>query len=232
MADRDRSLPEEELPIEVELPAETSAEAGRFLDSLEDLGDRLEIQCRQMRLLADFSDRLTSGAMLGEVLNFLFEGFRPLLPYDRIGLSFLEGHPPNTAVRAAWARSDSPVLFLVEGYCAPLAGSSLETILQDRKPRVINDLEAYLRDRPQSDATARIVKEGMCSSLTCPLVAQGNPIGFLFFSSRTPGAYEGAHVALYQILAGTISLAVERGRLYGQLLEVEALKQKLRSERA
>lgn len=228
MTDRE---PDEPIHFEVELPGQTALEAGRFRHSLEALSERLDRQFEEMRLLADVSARFSSGAMLGEVLSFIYDSFRPLLPYDRIGLSFLEGHPPHTAVRAAWARSDSPVLYLIEGYTAPLAGSSLHTIIETGRPRILNDLEEYLRVRPRSDSTARIVKEGMRSSLTCPLVAQGNPIGFMFFSSRTPAAYEGIHVATFQVLAGTVSLAVERGRLYGQLLEVEELKRKLRSDK-
>lgn len=228
MTERDPFSPEDIVPVEVELPDETAVQAGRFRHSLDALNDRLDRKFEEVRLLADVSQRVTSGAMLGEVLDFIYTEFRKLLPYDRIGLSFLEGHPPHVSVRAAWARSDAPVLYLVEGYCAPLEGSSLKTLLETGRPRVLNDLEAHLRAHPRSDSTARIVKEGMRSSLTCPLVAQGNPIGFMFFSSRTPSAYEGLHVATFQVLAGTVSLAVERGRLYGQLLEVEDLKRKLR----
>jgi class 3 adenylate cyclase len=100
-------------------------------------------------------------------------------------------------------------------------------VLETATPRILNDLEAHLRAHPDSEATRLVVEEGMRSSLTCPLVAMGKPVGFLFFSSRTPGAYADAHVETFLALSGQLSVILEKSRLYEQILHEQARSERL-----
>jgi class 3 adenylate cyclase len=100
-------------------------------------------------------------------------------------------------------------------------------VLETGKPRILNDLEGYLRSHPGSDSTRLVVEEGMRSSLTCPLVAMGKPVGFLFFSSRTPGAYAEAHVETFVALSAQLSVILEKSRLYEQILHEQARSERL-----
>jgi diguanylate cyclase (GGDEF)-like protein len=88
-------------------------------------------------------------------------------------------------------------------------------------PRVIDDLERYLAEHPESDATRRIVKEGMRSSLTCPLTALGRTVGFLFFSSTQAGIYTQEHVDFMRQIAGQLSMILSKSTLYKDLLETK-----------
>lgn len=106
---------------------------------------------------------------------------------------------------------------------ASLAGSTLQTIIQTGRPRIINDLRTYLEAKPRSQSTQLIVREGMRSSLTCPLIAQGRPIGFLFFSSDQPGTYSDVHVEFFQEIAGQLAVILEKGRLYSELAQQAAV---------
>jgi hypothetical protein len=69
-----------------------------------------------------------------------------------------------------------------------------------------------------------MVEEGMHSSLTCPLIALGKPIGFIFFSSFEVNAYSNVHVELFMQIAGTLAVTVEKSRLYQELVELNELK--------
>ena len=61
----------------------------------------------------------------------------------------------------------------------------------------------------------------MRSSLTCPLIAMGKPVGFLFFSSTTPHTYDDVHVELYLRVAEHLSLIIEKNRLFRQVVEAK-----------
>jgi diguanylate cyclase (GGDEF)-like protein len=189
---------------------------GRLGDALRVLGQVLESRFDEASRLAQLMEQVNRGLLLEETLDYLYDSFRPLLPYDRIGCSLVT--PGADTVRAIWARSDRPSEHLPIGYEAPLQGSSLLEILRTGRPRILNDLVAYLRDHPDSESTRRIVLEGVRSSLTCPLQVLGRPVGFLFFSSTKPFAYADMDVSVFMKVAGQISAMIDKSRLYQDLL--------------
>jgi hypothetical protein len=210
--------------FDVPIPNGTDDEVGQLGQALQDLGATLDARFREVEALVTVTNRINAGLILDEVLDHVFGSFRPVIPYNRIGFSLLEDE--GKTVRARWARSDAPHMKITRGYSAPLAGSSLERIITTGEPRILNDLEAYLREHPDSESTRLIVDEGMRSSLTCPLVAIGKPVGFMFFTSMNPDAYRDAHIGIFLQIAGQLAVIVEKGRLYQQLLELNDLKNK------
>jgi class 3 adenylate cyclase len=209
----------------VEIGASGDDDVGRLGRALDALARRMERMYEESRLLAAVTERVNRGLILPDVLDQVYETFRAVIPYDRIGFALVSGD--GTEARAHWARSEAPRIRLPIGYAGKLAGSSLRQILETGRPRVLNDLEAYLRDHPGSESTRLVVEEGMRASLTCPLVAMGKPVGFLFFSSRTPGAYRDAHVDTFLALSGQLSVIVEKSRLYEQILHEQARSERL-----
>jgi diguanylate cyclase (GGDEF)-like protein len=196
-------------------------EVGSGDDGVTELGRAIRelAQAYQGRLsllttLGKVTERVNSGMTLDEVLGFAYASFQPLIPYDRIGVALIED---GGVVRARWARSAASEIHLGPGYTAPLDGSSLQQVMSTGKPRILGDLEAYLADHPRSDSTRRIVREGMRSSLTAPLVARGRSVGFIFFSSLRPHAFTTEHTGLFREIAGQLSLIVEKSLLLEEL---------------
>jgi len=171
----------------------------------------------ELEKLAGLAERINSAVLPEDVLQHVFDSFRPTIPYDRIGFGAIT--EDGQSVRAMWACTDQGHLDIHKGYQAPLEGGTLEKILESGEPRIINDLEAYLAAHPGSGSTRLIVNEGMLSSLTCPLYAMDNPLGFLFFSSRHLGAFTDVHVQFFQQIAGQLSHAIEKSHLYSDLLK-------------
>ena len=190
---------------------------GGALVKLSEIMERCYLE--QGRLL-EITERVNRGFFISEVMDHIYATFRPIIPYDRIGFALLEEE--GRVVRAHWSRSDSKNIRLKNGYVQKLAGSSLNQIIQDGKARVLNDLEAYYETNAHSHSTKLVLEEGIRSSLTCPLVAMGKPVGFLFFSSTEKFTYENVHQAIFSQIASQLSVIVEKSRLYEELYQLNA----------
>ncbi len=195
-------------------------EIDRLGRALLRLGTVLERRFAEANALIRLGERVNAGLVLADVLDQIFDSFRSIIPYDRIGCSLLEDE--GQTVRAVYSRSLGAAPNLGIGYSAPLAGSSLAGIIETGHPRIINDLEEYLREHPGSQSTRLVLADGVRSSLTCPLVALGKRVGFVFFSSNRAGTYSDHHVNLLTLVAGQLSLVVEKGRLYADVLQAKA----------
>ena len=190
-------------------------EIGQLAAILYDLGRSLESHDQRLRRMDQITARINAGLLLDEVLDNIYEDLCDLIPYDRIGFALIDDD--GETVTARWARSSYKSIQLRRGFSAPLAGSTLASILETGEPRILNDLVAYLDTKPASESTQLIVKEGIRSSLTCPLMVSGVPVGFLFFSSLQPHTYAQVHVEMFQRIAAQLSIMVEKGQLVSNL---------------
>lgn len=204
----------------LDLPVGASDEIGQLGQALRELALALEARNREQEVLDRIASRMNSGILLDEILETVYQDFRAVIPYNRIGLALIENG--GRTVRSYWAKSDQPELNIAKGYAAALDGSSLQTIITTGEPRILNNLLDYLATKPDSASTRLIVAEGIRSSLTCPLIANGVPIGFIFFSSIHPNAYADTHVDIYKRLAQQLAVVVERGRLVSEITAQKA----------
>ncbi|MFA6599560.1 MAG: GAF domain-containing sensor histidine kinase [Candidatus Omnitrophota bacterium] len=212
--------------LSVDLQIRGSDQIARLEAVTRKLARALEENSHEFEKLSGLTEKINAGLLLDDVFNDTYESFRALIPYERIGCALIEPGDLGELVRARWCRSEAPEIKLGKGYAALLKGSSLEKIIQTGKPRIINDLPKYLEEHPASESTQKIVAEGMRSSLTCPLIALGKPIGFIFFSSIRLHTYANAHVDVFQRIAGQLSISTEKSRLYERLVELNDMKNK------
>ncbi|MBS1158421.1 MAG: hypothetical protein H6R15_840 [Proteobacteria bacterium] len=202
----------------VDIPAEPLDAVGYLGLELTRLAETLEQNFEESRKLQHIAEQLTSGLFLDDVLEKVFQTFRRVIPYNRLAAAFLSDDKRH--LTHYWGRSDGEMVNIPPGYTASMQGSSLQVVIETGKPRIINDLERYLEAHPASESSRLVLAEGVRSSLTCPLIAHGKPIGLLFFSSFTPNTYENVHQGVFLRLAVQLSLLVEKSRLYQQLYEV------------
>jgi diguanylate cyclase (GGDEF)-like protein len=214
--------------FDVQFPIEYTSQISMLGHELSALANDLEKKFTERVKLQQIAEEITSGLFVDDILNRVYGSFRLLIPYNRMGCALLSSE--KMTATAIWAKSDSPNVKLKLGFSASITGSSLQQIIETGQPRIINDLEAYLAEHPTSEPTKLIVEEGLRSSLTCPLIAQGKPVGFLFFASSEKRAYQDVHKDVFLQIAGQISILVEKSHLYQQLYELNQLLIKTQKE--
>jgi signal transduction histidine kinase len=189
----------------------------RYVDPFHDPRALAPIGAEQRTLLRTVNQKIAARPSLRAIVDYLFERTQPLIPCDRIGLAFVDDSAER--VTSYYVRASYPVLFIDKDYSEALHGSSLEEILRTGQPRVIDDLEEYLENHPRSRSTQLLLREGVRSSITCPLSVEGRVLGFVFRSSRQPHTYHTQHIELQMAIAERLSQAVEKAWRIEQLEE-------------
>ncbi|MDI9382672.1 MAG: GAF domain-containing sensor histidine kinase [Verrucomicrobiota bacterium] len=168
--------------------------------------------------LAQLNQKIAGAETLDQVMELFFRSIRPLCPCDRIGLAFIEEE--GMRVTARWAKATYAEMQLKTGYSEDLHGSSLEQVLESGRPRIINNLQEYLKERPNSHSTQLVVGEGLLSSMTCPLTVDGRIAGLLFISSCRPQMFGRHQLAMFNLYSERLSQAVEKAWRIHQLESV------------
>ena len=187
-------------------------------DAIVAISSRLDHTFAEAKALSEITERINAGVFFDEVLDLLFENFEKIVPYDRISVALLEkGDKGRTLLRWVWVRAKYDPLFVSKGDASIFDETGLEKIADAQEPRIINELEDYLRENPKSQSTRLTMKEGIRSSMTCPLVVRGTVTGFIFFSSLKPDAYRDQHIELFRQIAEELALTLEKSRDYEDL---------------
>jgi PAS domain S-box-containing protein len=179
-------------------------------------GGKESLEGSQVSLLEEITRKINLGSSLEETFDVIYDRLHAFVPYHRIAVALADATSERLFIIAA--KSDGKVV-LGKGYSGMIAGSSLEPLIREGRIRVINDLQDYLEKKPSSESTRLIVREGMKSSLTLPLLMEGKPVGVMFFSSRTAGVYLPEHEEFLRNIVGHMAIAVERSRLIDGLRE-------------
>ncbi len=127
------------------------------------------------------------------------------IPCDRVALAFLDQFQ-NIIAESAETRLNK--MFLDPGFIEHINDTTLGKIASSFEPRIINDLKNHYDNVNKSEATAKILAEGLRSNLTLPIVINGKCFGFLFISSRKTGVYTGEHVTKAGKILNSLKLTI------------------------
>lgn len=172
-------------------------------------------------LLFKITEDINHGKSFDEIFDLVYENLKKVIPYNRIGIATLK---EGSILVARKARSDGPII-LGDDFEEDIRDSSLKNVIEKGEPRIINDLEDYLKKKPDSKSTWKIVREGIKSSLTMPLLVKGKPVGVIFFSSRDKNTYSEKDSEYLKLIAGHIAISFERAML---VEELEKMNERLR----
>ena len=198
---------------------------GNLGKSLKELSAYLQKQSERSQSLYKIMVECNLNLQLIDVLNHIYESFQEHLPYDRISLALLESD--RNKLKLHWSRASYDKPELISGLSIPMTDRSLHTLIDLNEMLIIDDLNTHLQMYAESRLAQAIFKEGIRSCLICPLIADGKPIGFLFFSCRKKNAYKNLHKDLSLQIASQLAVIIEKAQLYkGIKLNKQLIAQK------
>lgn len=198
---------------------------GNLGKSLKELSAYLQKQSERSQSLYKIMVECNLNLQLIDVLNHIYESFQEHLPYDRISLALLESD--RNKLKLHWSRANYDKPELIPGLSIPMTDRSLHTLIDLNEMLIIDDLNTHLQMYAESRLAQAIFKEGIRSCLICPLIADGKPVGFLFFSCRKKNAYKNLHKDLSLQIASQLAVIIEKTQLYkGIKLNKQLIAQK------
>jgi diguanylate cyclase (GGDEF)-like protein len=182
-------------------------------EALSKFSSRVASRERELnRLFEEIAVERTS--LLDAVLDRLFNGFSGVIPFDHVECAFLADDGKSTI--SYWARS-SIGSAASTGQIGPHS-QRLQAVLAAGRPRITNDLTAFVGGNDDVAFERRLLAAGAESALICPLVADGAPLGLLVFTSGRGNAFTDAHAAAFQRSAAQVSVVVQKTRAYGEVV--------------
>jgi response regulator RpfG family c-di-GMP phosphodiesterase len=179
------------------------------------LSDEKNRYTEQLKQINRIISMLNSGKNTEDVFNALNDSLRSIIPFNRLALT--RYYRSEDTVVTKLVASDRDVL-LGTGETFHLSESSLQDVYMDKEVLLIDDLEEYLKEHPDSRSTRLLLEEGMKSSMVLPLIANNVTRGFLIFASVEKQSFTQEHVDFISSIVGQISLSIQRGEL---LYEIE-----------
>jgi GAF domain-containing protein len=167
---------------------------------------------KSMNLIEDINTNMS----FEESLDHIYKSFAMYIPYSHIGIALFKDKESDVLV-GSYGIGDGKIdkeMTGIIGYEAKVSDTSLEKIMHSKKPRIINDLDIYFRDRPVKSYNQIISNAGIKSSITMPLIANDDCIGFIFFSSPNKNAYNEEHIKFLKIISNSISISFQKKYIY------------------
>ncbi len=194
----------------------------RLHDVVETRTSELRASEERLRVLLDVNNAIVTCLDRSSLFEATAAALRPLIPFDRAAL-VLHDRARDVfrvlgVVDAESASSDIQI-----GTEWPRQGSRAGWVLEHREPLVTADLETA----PAFHEHAPLIKRGIKTAVTVPMIVKGDVIGTLNVGSRTRARYGDAEVSLLAAIAEQVALAIENLLAYEQ---IAALKARLEEE--
>jgi len=152
----------------------------------------------------DTLKQLDKNIPLGEKLASVHRAIRQQFDFvDRIAVAIYDAKTDLLKTYLHSSDGETPL----KHYQSPLSEApSLLAIVEQRKPRVVNDLAIFAGG--EKEHTRRIKKQGYASSYTLPMFLNDIFFGFVFFNSLHKNAFDDSVLHYFDVIGHLISLLI------------------------
>jgi PAS domain S-box-containing protein len=214
------------IPFPVEVRSTTFTYKGQphYLAILRDITERKRAEeqlleaAQRERLLGEIASRIRQSLDLNEILNTTVQEIRQFLQADRVNLCCTDTNPYGKIVAEAVAPNWPSCLdvALKDDNCF----QELVPMFADQDVKLIED--ATLAEEPPA-LQKRLDLYQITAAMAVCIVVDEQPCGMLVVSECSgPRCWQSWEVDLLRSLATQVAIAIKQGRLYQQLLELNA----------
>lgn len=174
------------------------------------LDKELEEKISRLSTITRFTSLILSSLDLKEIYSRFVEHLKTIVPIDRVVLGFIKRD--KFVVQILYEEVVGPWR---EGEEVPLAKAVASEIISTKKTHYIADLTKERRLETEEE----LVKIGIRSHLSLPLISKGEVFAILCLDSTLPDAYPQDKREILEEITGQISQAIFNQFLYEQLKE-------------
>ncbi|MDF1595505.1 MAG: GAF domain-containing sensor histidine kinase [Acidimicrobiia bacterium] len=179
-------------------------------NSVDSIEREFTLRQEEAERLFRISARVNAGVSVEDILNTVFEEFRPILPYDRMEYTHVEAE--GRRLRTAWVRTTYEPVLLRVGHIVEPATPIGEILDPGLAPFLENDVETYALRRPGGHPASYLAAEGIRAVMSVPMVVDDEVIGMLFIASRSQ-TFGDRQVQLIRYVGSQIAGAIAQSRL-------------------
>lgn len=186
--------------------------------SLRAITNEAELMFEGVYELIALMENINMSKSFKESLEYIYRTFSRYVPYTHVGIALFND---DGKVVTSYGVSESIHEGLAAefiGYVVNLEDTSLGKIIESGHPRVINDYLEYFKDRKINKYSEIILKHGIRSSITIPLMSNQRNLGFIFFSSSESNIYEDKHVQFLKTVSNAIAVSMEKNVVVDDLV--------------
>ena len=144
------------------------------------LADELIAKAEEMALVDRVASIITSSVRIEEVYFNFSNALKDLIDFDRIVVNIVD---LDAGTYIAALAAGTHVEGREENTQLALQGTLTEMVIQSGKTIIQEEMEA------ESLRTDRLIRAGLRSSISMPLVSNGRAIGTMHVQSKQPGAF-------------------------------------------
>lgn len=152
--------------------------------------------------ISAFNSLVSKQYMIDDIIDHLLLATNKLFDVERVGISFYDKEAGVLTTEYGVATYES--IFLKVGYKSDIKNSSLALVISEKKGNINNDVLKSFENHPESKSLTMIIKEGIRSNMSVPLIINNEVFGVVFFSSKkvnhfTKENHELASKLIYEI---------------------------------
>ncbi|HOF34864.1 MAG TPA: response regulator [Spirochaetota bacterium] len=178
------------------------------------IGDEKDKANFQLEKMFEIISLLNQGLDIEEIFDKIDISLKSVIPFNSITLVSLDHDEKSFHVKLSHSDKVSPAK---SGFRLKLDEAVFHNILRAKDVIIANDIDTFISKLNLPEESREIISNETSSAVIMPLFVENSIKGFLLFLSEEPEPYNEDHLRFLKLIAGQISLSIQRGDLTSQL---------------